>query len=290
MCDPVTDEYDQLISLEEARHQNTGFCFNVAIGGSALRLVIHLIQTTLFIVACILITFSPWCTFYFRLPDGSGYAITVDCEKFNISSWGKFPAEIAKLYEKFGLNATDVPPGANHIQGQYGIMVLSVIMSATTFILVICELLGSHVPKITHLKSRWYFQYLIHAILAVISALCSGLEFWMAFGFGFLAEALVTAVKLEAKNVERLLLFIFTLPQWLQHLIRHELDKMLGDIERKYLEERFVTFINIAWIFAALCILVNFVLAVFVVLANWTLRKAKKELLINREMLMKNKF
>lgn len=84
-----------------------------------------------------------------------------------------------------------------------------------------------------------------------MSAICSGLEFWMAFGFGFIANALVTAVQLEVMNIERLLPFLSTLPKWLQQLIKHAFDEILGDMERKYIDKKYVTFINIAWLVAA---------------------------------------
>lgn len=83
---------------------------------------------------------------------------------FNIKFWGNFSEKFARQYEKIGLNATDIPPGANRIQAQYGILALSIIMSATTIALIFCEFLGIFVPKITNMMFRWSYQYLVFCI------------------------------------------------------------------------------------------------------------------------------
>lgn len=87
--------------------------------------------------------------------------------------------------------------------------------------------------------------------MALISLLCSGLEFWMGFGFGFVTNALMTAVRLEGKNIERLLPFFGSLPHLLQGLIRRAVDHLFGDLESKYIDKELANFVNIAWILAA---------------------------------------
>lgn len=84
----------------------------------------------------------------------------------------------------------------------------------------------------------------------VLSILNAALECWLAFGFGFVAESVQKAIQLEARNIERLLPYIETLPKWLQDMIKKVLEEILDNIRQKYIGEKFVTFINVAWFFA----------------------------------------